>query len=120
MTFFRTYKKIKYINVKVTKLYSRYSFIFFSYLFYGKVLGYIDDNTINNNLLPSNSKSLYDTILRSWKLLENSLKSKGINEIQIFLHLIYPKLIEIFKKFFFVLWKICKWFKLLILFHREI
>ena len=76
---------------------SEHSFIFFSYLFYGKVLGYIDDNTINNNLLPSNSKSLYDTILRSWKLLENALKSKGINEIQIFLHLIYPKLIEILK-----------------------
>jgi len=59
--------------------------------------GYIDDNAIKSNLLPSNSKSLYDTILRSWKLLENALKSKGINEIKIFLHLIYPKLIEILK-----------------------
>ena len=29
--------------------------------------------------------------------MENASKSKGINEIQIFLHLIYPKLIEILK-----------------------
>ncbi len=61
------------------------------------IFGYIDDNTIKSNLLPSNSKSLYDIILISWKLLENALKAKGINEIQIFLHLIYPKLIEILK-----------------------
>ena len=75
------------------------SFIFFSYLFYAKILGYIDDNNINENLIPFNSGSLYNVILKSWKFLENALKSKGINEIQIFLHLIYPKLIEILKSF---------------------
>ena len=77
--------------------YRMLSFIFFSYLFYAKILGYIDDNNINENLFPFNSGSLYNVILQSWKFLENALKSKGINEIQIFLHLIYPKLIEILK-----------------------
>ena len=69
------------------------SFIFFSYLFYAKILGYIDENTIKNNFLPNNSKSLNDIIFIIWKLLEKALKAKGINEIQIFLNLIYPKII---------------------------
>ena len=31
--------------------YRMLSFIFFSYLFYAKILGYIDDNNINENFL---------------------------------------------------------------------
>ena len=72
------------------------SFVFFSHLFYGKILGFIDDKIIDN-VIQFNDFKIYDIMLKTWKFLENALKAKGINEIQIFLHLIYPKLINILK-----------------------
>ena len=36
-------------------------------------------------------------MVKTWKFLENALKEKENKEIQIFLHLMYPKLINILK-----------------------
>ena len=55
-------------------------FVFFSYLFYGKFLGFVDDKIINN-VIQFNGFKIYDIMLKIWKFLENSLKAKGINEI---------------------------------------
>ena len=53
---------------------------------------YIKENEIKQ-LIPKDSKSLFDVISsKTYKFLENALKVKGINEIQIFLNYIYPQL----------------------------
>ena len=84
-------KKVRDLNQVSYRL---LSFIFYSYLFYGKILGFVNDKIIDN-IIQFNDFSIYDIMIKTWKFLENALKAKGINEIQIFLHLIYPKLINI-------------------------
>ena len=55
------------------------------------MLGYIDDNKIKQ-LIPEGFKNSFEVMIASYKLLENALKEKEIDEIQIFLNMIYPKL----------------------------
>ncbi len=53
---------------------------------------YIKENEIKQ-LIPKDSKSLFDVISsKTYKFLENVLKVKGINKIQIFINYIYPQL----------------------------
>ena len=58
---------------------------------------YIKENEIKQ-LIPKDSKSLFDVMCKTYKFLENALKAKGINEIQIFLNYIYPQLSNTLKK----------------------
>ena len=59
---------------------------------------YIKENEIKQ-LIPKDSKSLFDVMCKTYKFLENALKAKGINEIQIFLNYIYPQLSSTLKKY---------------------
>ena len=75
------------------------NFILYSYLFGGYVLKNISKEEANNylveNLFPMN---LFGIIKANWKLLEISLKEKGIENVQIFLNMTFDKIIEIIKK----------------------
>ena len=61
-------------------------------------MGYNKENEIKQ-LIPKDSKSLFDVISKTYKFWENALKAKGINEIKIFLNYIYPQLSSTLKKY---------------------
>ena len=86
--FIKNDKKIRILNQISYRL---LSLIFYSSLYFGQLLGYIKENEIKQ-LIPKDSKSLFDVMCKTYKFLENALKAKGINEIQIFLNYIYPQL----------------------------
>ena len=91
--FIKNDKKIRNLNQISYRL---LSLIFYSSLYFGQLLGFIKENEIKN-LIPKDSKSLFDIMCKTYNFLENALKAKGINEIQIFLNYIYPKLSNILK-----------------------
>ena len=74
------------------------SLIFYGCLYFGVLLEYINNDDVKE-LLPHESKSIIEIMGKTYKHLETALKAKGINEIQIFLNLIYPKLSNIITKF---------------------
>ena len=81
-------KKIRNLNQISYRI---LSLLYYSSLYFGKMLGYIDDNKIKQ-LIPEGFKNSFEVMIASYKLLENALKEKEIDEIQIFLNMIYPKL----------------------------
>jgi ribosomal protein S6 len=87
-------KKIRDLNQISYRL---LALIFYSSLYFGQLMGYIKENEIKQ-LIPKDSKSLFDVMCKTYKFLENALKAKGINEIQIFLNYIYPQLSNTLKK----------------------
>ena len=87
-------KKIRVLNQISYRL---LALIFYSSLYFGQLMGYIKENEIKQ-LIPKDSKSLFDVMCKTYKFLENALKAKGINEIQIFLNYIYPQLSNTLKK----------------------
>ena len=74
------------------------SWIFYSCLYFCKLLGYINEDNIQK-IIPKNSNSLFNIIYITYKHLENELKQKGINEIQIYLNIIFPKISKIIKQY---------------------
>ena len=65
-------KKVRDLNQVSYRL---LSFIFYSYLFYGKILGFVNDKIIDN-IIQFNDFSIYDIMIKTWKFLENALKAK--------------------------------------------
>ena len=71
------------------------NFILYSYLLSAYILNKINEEEIKPLLIENLSpNTLFGIIKKAWKLLENSLKSLGIENTQIFLNMIFDKVIE--------------------------
>ena len=75
------------------------NFILYSYLLGSYILNYIPNQICQNylveNLFPH---TLFGIIKKNWELLNISLKANGIDNIQIFLNMIFDKLIQLINK----------------------
>jgi len=84
------------INQKVRKLslvgYRLLNFILYSHLFYSNCLGFIKNENMNNYLC--DGMTCIKMLVTDWNLLKDSLQSKGIQIIQIFMNMIFDKISE--------------------------
>ena len=72
------------------------NFILYSHLFYSNCLGYISNENMNKYIC--DGITCIKMLVINWNLLKDALQSKGIQIIQIFMNLIFDKLIEKLKK----------------------
>ena len=72
------------------------NFILYSHLFYSNCLGYISNENMNKYIC--DGMTCLKMIVLNWNLLKDALQSKGVQIIQIFMNLIFDKLIEKLKK----------------------
>ena len=66
------------------------NFIFYSIIYFNNILGYINDNDIQNYFM--SGKNISDIIDEIWKSLKNLLGSQSINNIKIFMNSLFPKI----------------------------
>ena len=75
------------------------NFILFSFLNCSYILGHLSEDEMKSysieNLFP---QTLFGVIKEDWNLLDKSLKEIGISNIQVFLNMIFEKVVEIMKK----------------------
>ena len=94
-------KDVRYLNQVSYRL---LSFIFYSNLYFAEKLNYLRKENINDYLLKmpkgenDNSINCFEILKITYKLLKDELSNKGINQIQIYLNMIYPKLKELIHK----------------------
>lgn len=86
-------------NKKIRNLtqigYRLLSYIFYCHLFYSYQIGNISENNLKDYLVEN--MSLIDIIETNWNLLKEALKEKCINNIQIFLNLIFDDISVLMK-----------------------
>ena len=71
------------------------NFILYSYLLGGYILNNISKEEANNYLVENLSPhTLFGIVKKNWELLQVSLKEKGIENVQVFLNMIFDDLIE--------------------------
>ncbi len=81
---------------KLSKIsYRLLNFIFYSCIYYAKILEFLNDEDIKKFLLKDEEKDLTWILNENWNLLKKELVEKGINNIQIFLNVIFEKLSKI-------------------------
>ena len=84
------------VNQKVRKLsivgYRLLNFVLYSHLFYSNCLGFIKNENMNKYIC--DGMTCLKMLVIDWKLLKDALQSKGIQIIQIFMNMIFPKLVE--------------------------
>ncbi len=89
-----TFDYFKQDNKKIRNLtqisYRLLNLIIYSELFFGKILGLIDENQLKE-ILPEKTSCLR-MIEENWNLLKNAVSEKGFEKIQIFLNIITQKL----------------------------
>ena len=90
LTFFQSKEKvvreISYISYRFL------NFVFYSCVFYAKMLGFVNQENEKMFLLKDIEKDLIWMITENWNELKNELINKNIREIQIFFNIIFPKL----------------------------
>ena len=72
------------------------NFIFYSHLFFGYCIGNIDEFDIKNYLIQN--MNIIEIIESNWELLNEALKEKNINNIQIFMNIIFSDVSKLIKK----------------------
>ena len=72
------------------------NFILYSHLFYANCLGFIPNDIVSRYVC--DGMTCIQMIEEDWNFLQDALKSKGIQNIQSFLNLIFEKLSEFFRK----------------------
>ena len=71
------------------------NFILYSYLFCGYILNYLNEQEMKDYIGDDNIfNSLLSIIKKNWEILNNSLKEIGFKNIQIFINMIFNKIIE--------------------------
>ena len=68
------------------------NFILYSHLFYANCLGFISNDEMKNYVC--DGMNCIQMIEKDWNFLKDALQSKGIQIIQIFINLIFDKLVE--------------------------
>ena len=68
------------------------NFILYSHVFYSNCLGFIKDDNLNKYVC--DGMTCLKMLVENWRLLRNALQSKGIQIIQIFWNMIFPKICE--------------------------
>ena len=68
------------------------NFILYSHLFFSNCLGFIPDEIMNETIC--DGMTCIQMLVTDWNLLKEELHSKGIQIIQIFMNLIFPKISE--------------------------
>ena len=71
------------------------NYILYSTLFYSNLLGIIKDNDLNEYTCKYND--CLSCIIINWNTIETILKEKGINNIKVFMNIIFEKVTEILK-----------------------
>ena len=75
------------------------NFILYSYLLGAYILDHLDKENMEKYLIKYlEPESLFGVIIKGWKLLENSLKEIGIENVQIFLNMTFENIISIMNK----------------------
>ena len=79
------------------------SFIFYSAMLFSQLAGFTDEETVKSYCILKNPKKLkphpaFLVLKDNWKLLNSALQSKGINDIQVFMNLVFPKIIELIEQ----------------------
>ena len=84
------------INQKVRKMsivgYRLLNFILYSHLFYSNCLGFIKNEDMNKYI--SDGMTCIKMLVTDWNFLKDTLQSKGIQIIQIFMNMIFDKICE--------------------------
>ena len=90
LTFFQSKEKIvrelSYISYRLL------NFVFYSCVFYSKMLGFFNQENEKIFLLKDIEKDLIWMISENWNELKTELINRNVREIQIFFNLIFPKL----------------------------
>ena len=68
------------------------NFILYSHLFYSNCLGFITNENLNKYIC--NGMTCLKMLVEDWNFIKDALQSKGIQIIQIFLNMIFPKICE--------------------------
>ena len=90
--------KVRFVQdeQKVRKLsqvgYRLLNYILYSHLFFANCLGFISDEKINSYVCKG--MTCIEMLEINWNLLKDALQSKGIQIIQIFINMIFDKIIE--------------------------
>ena len=89
ITFQSIYQKVRNLSSVGYRL---LNFILYSHLFYANCLGFIPNDIVSRYVC--DGMTCIQMIEEDWNFLQDALKSKGIQNIQIFLNLIFEKLSE--------------------------
>jgi len=73
------------------------NFLLYNHLFYANCLGCIPDEQMKNYL--HGSMKCIEIMQKDWGFLKEALEAKNITSIQLFINLIFKRLIELIKKF---------------------
>ena len=68
------------------------NFILYSHLFFSNCLGFITNENLNNYIC--DGMTCLKMLVEDWNILKDALQSKGIQIIQIFFNMIFPKICE--------------------------
>ena len=91
-------KDVRYLNQVSYRL---LNYIFYSNLYFAEKLNYLSNENVKDYLLRmkneknDNSINCFEILKIGYKLLKDELSNKGINQIQIYLNMIYPKFKEL-------------------------
>ena len=97
--FFENLDLIRGLNIVTFRL---LNFVLYSFLLGGYILQNLSKEEIQDYLIIGYTPDLFSVIRKNWELLDISLKEKGIENVQIFLNMIFDKIIEMINNLDFV------------------
>ena len=90
-------KYFEQTNITIRKLsiigYRLLNFVIYSHIFFANCLGFISDDKLDNYI--SKDMTLINMIETDWNILKDCLQTKGVQNIQVFMNMIFKKLCEL-------------------------
>ena len=83
-------REIHYITFRIL------NFILHGFILYSNIIGNITDEYLNNNLIER--MTCFDIMEADWNIIDSELKIKQVPNVQIFMNIIFTKVINIMKK----------------------
>ena len=90
-------KYFEQMNITIRKLsiigYRLLNLVIYSHIFFANCLGFIPDEKLN--YYTSNDMTIMNIIETDWNILKDCLQTKGVQNIQVFMNMIFSKLCEL-------------------------
>ena len=83
-------REINYITFRIL------NFILHGFILYSNIRGYISDEFLNNNLIES--MTCFEIMEKDWEIIDIELKIKQIPNVQIFMNVIFDKILSLMKQ----------------------
>ena len=92
LIFFKRYDKVRTLDELPFRI---LNYILYSHLLFSNLLGYLSEENLNSYIPPN--FSCIKMINKNWEIIQTILNEKGINDIKIFMNIIFIKLSNLIK-----------------------